>query len=163
MDNWTIRPMAAGDVDAVRSIVIDSNRIGGVGYYTADEIAAFGRTIQAAYLDDLPDRAHAHVACDINGDIVANAGWVWFDDGEARLTMVFVHPDWFGRGVGSRLVDRVETHARSAGATGLVVRSSLNAVSFYERLGYTAIRPMPTEVDVGTIGSTLMRRLPPPG
>ncbi len=57
------------------------------------------------------------------------------------------------------MVEEVELAARAASATGLVVRSSLNAVTFYERLGYAVVGSTPTSVTGGgTIGSTLMRK-----
>ena len=65
----------------------------------------------------------------------------WQDDEVAldRLRRP-VAPDLQRRGVGRRLMAKVERAAREAGVTTLVVSSSVTAKSFYARLGFKAIR-----------------------
>jgi len=73
------------------------------------------------------------------GQIVGTAGLardsrtseVWY----IALT-VFVLPEFHGRGVGSRLMDAVESAARAKGATALRLPASLTGVEFYRRRGY---------------------------
>ncbi|HEU0036167.1 MAG TPA: GNAT family N-acetyltransferase [Kofleriaceae bacterium] len=85
-----------------------------------------------------------------------NAGWVAVDDGirgfataqyepwHERLVLWFLYiaPTWRRRGVGRALLERVEDHGRSVGATHVWLEtSSVNVpgVTAYERLGYALV------------------------
>jgi len=160
VDDVRCEPMRSGDEPSIRVVIVAAHRAGSAGYYTNDEIDAFARAIINDPFDGLAERAYFHVAT-LDADVIATAGWVPFETDLARLTLVFVRPDWFGQGIGRRLVTLVETHALASGVAALAVRSSLNAVGFYERLGYVVDRPMPTELGTITIGSTLMRKPQP--
>jgi len=54
---------------------------------------------------------------------------------------VFVAPEAGGLGVGRQLMTAVEQSAREAGRTRFQLWASLNAVGFYETLGYRKIKP----------------------
>ena len=54
----------------------------------------------------------------------------------AKLHVLFVAPEWQGRGLGLRLVAHLEAHALRQGHRLLQVSSSLTARQFYQRLGY---------------------------
>lgn len=76
------------------------------------------------------------------------------DYGEVRA--VYVHPDVARRGVGTRLLDRVERSARRAGRRGLGLHASLNAVEFYERAGYDRLVELDHEFgDSGVTGTVV--------
>ncbi len=60
----------------------------------------------------------------------------------AELNAVYVHPDVAGRGIGRRLCETAEGLARGRGLTGLTVKSTVNAVGFYEALGFRSVRDM---------------------
>ncbi len=55
---------------------------------------------------------------------------------EGRIDAIFVHPDATGQGIGRSLVRQFESRAQMHGTTELALVSSLNALSFYESLGY---------------------------
>ena len=54
----------------------------------------------------------------------------------AKLHVLFIAPEWQGRGLGLQLVAHLEAHALSRGHRLLRVSSSLTARPFYQRLGY---------------------------
>lgn len=59
---------------------------------------------------------------------------------ELKLQQLYVHPDWQGRGLGGRLMDRVEAHARQLGRRKLVLtvnRGNHRARAAYEKRGFT--------------------------
>ena len=92
------------------------------------------------------------LALDGSGVVIGAAGWS-AHEGEpatARIRRVFVHPGWARRGLGSALVLDAERRAQGAGYAHLIVRASLNAVSFYRRLGYRTVEsqsvPRPGDV-----------------
>jgi putative acetyltransferase len=69
----------------------------------------------------------------------------WSADAErpdtAWVRYVFVRPEAAGRGIGRRLVGVAESSALASGRGRLRLWSSLNAIGFYERLGYQRLRP----------------------
>ena len=52
---------------------------------------------------------------------------------------LFVSPHWTRRGVGRSLLRHMEEQAKGSGSTSIGVKSSLNAVVFYEKMGYVVI------------------------
>lgn len=74
--------------------------------------------------------------------VVGVSGWSSDTDraDTAWLRYVFVHPEAAGHGVGRRLVRCAEASARTAARRRLRLWSSLNAVGFYEGLGYRRLR-----------------------
>jgi putative acetyltransferase len=91
----------------------------------------------------------------------------WSPDGmEAEVAWIrylFVHPDHVRRGVGRRLLQAAEAAALGAGRARFDVWSSLNAVSFYQALGYRRVRaarwPVQTAVELDYV---LMSKQSPP-
>jgi putative acetyltransferase len=58
-----------------------------------------------------------------------------------ELHALYVHPEWTGRGVGGRLLTAVEARALELGHSVVTLNATLNAVTFYEAQGYTALGP----------------------
>lgn len=54
-----------------------------------------------------------------------------------KLVSLFVSPEQSGKGIGQSMLDFLVTRAKSWGIPILKVDSSLNAVSFYKRHGFT--------------------------
>ena len=55
----------------------------------------------------------------------------------AYIEAVHVLPTCFYNGVGRQLVEQIENIVRSLGVNKITLESSLNAVDFYEKCGYT--------------------------
>lgn len=66
--------------------------------------------------------------------------------GGDRLHQMFVAPERQKGGLGRRLVEYLEGHARAVGIGELRLHSSLTARGFYERLGYRMIECQPHDV-----------------
>ena len=60
--------------------------------------------------------------------------------GSSQVHAVFVHPARQGRGVGTRLMEAVESEARARGERELILYASLSAVAFYEVHGWRTVR-----------------------
>ena len=56
--------------------------------------------------------------------------------GACEIMHLYVHPKWFGKGVGAKILSRLEQQARSMGYVSAKVGSGLNAIRFYEKQGY---------------------------
>lgn len=79
-----------------------------------------------------------------NGDSVV--GWGSVHLNENTLAATFVAPEYAGKGIGRALVEKLEEMARKEGLEQLTVPASLNAVGFYETLGFERQR----QIDAGT-------------
>ena len=69
----------------------------------------------------------------MDGEIV---GWGSIYLNENVLAATFVDPDYTGQGIGRAIVEKLEAIARQEDVEELTVPASLNAVGFYETLGY---------------------------
>lgn len=76
---------------------------------------------------------------DAGNAIVAGLhGWTWGRCCEVKT--LWVHEEWRGRGLGTRLMAAAEAEARIRGATQLVLSThSFQAPDFYHRLGFEPV------------------------
>lgn len=83
---------------------------------------------------------------------LAGAGWQPADHpDEALLRAVFVDPAVAGNGLGANCVARVEAEVYATGRTRLLVPAALNAVGFYQRLGYDLVGQGYEELEPGVV------------
>lgn len=68
-----------------------------------------------------------------------------------ELGHLFVEPGQFGCGHGARLYRHAVERARAAGYEKMVIQSDPNAAGFYEKLGATLVRQVPSSVPGRTI------------
>lgn len=81
--------------------------------------------------------SHCRIA-EIDGAIAAYM-LVRVDGDDAYVRDLFVHPQYFRRGLGRRLFEEAVRFARANGATRIMLTSDPNARPFYERLGFECI------------------------
>ena len=67
-------------------------------------------------------------------------GYGVLNAGSGEVEALFVEPAQHGRGIGALLMRAVEEMARAAGQPRLFLSASLNAVAFYQRAGFLALR-----------------------
>jgi GNAT superfamily N-acetyltransferase len=65
-------------------------------------------------------------------------GFCELDPGESMIRMLYADPARQGRGIGRKLLRRMEEAGREVGLTRITLNSTLNAVPFYRRAGYHA-------------------------
>lgn len=83
-----------------------------------------------------------YVARDQGGHAIGMAALVPWGMAVTELKRMFVHPDARGRGIGSRLLDTMESDARAAGLRQIVLETgTLHAAAqaLYTRCGYSPI------------------------
>lgn len=90
--------------------------------------------------------AHTLVA-DAAGRVV---GFSDFRD-DAVLDMLFVHPDFGGRGLARQLVDAVKREAAAAGLSALTTYASRTAKPAFERFGFTVVAERPENTVHGEV------------
>jgi GNAT superfamily N-acetyltransferase len=67
-------------------------------------------------------------------------GYAVLDAASGEVEAAFVEPAQQGRGIGALLLRSLEDAARAAGCDRLYLSASLNAVPFYARAGFVAVR-----------------------
>jgi putative acetyltransferase len=137
----TLRPLSIDDLSTARYIHSASFAGSAQNHYAPDDIAAFNAFVRSPRYGDLLLGNNA-VAAWIDQEMVGTAAW---SPGEgrsptARIVVVAVRPLFTGGGIGRLLVDHIETQARDAGCPALEVSATLNAVSFFEELGFRVVR-----------------------
>ena len=131
---------------------------------TALTKSSYGTLMSAAYDRDLLDQV-LPIICRANprllasqtyflavaddGDVIGSGGWSRerpgtqkIEPGVGHIRHFATHPDWACRGVGRAIFERCANEAKSASVARLECYSSLNAVDFYAKLGFKAVRPM---------------------
>lgn len=88
--------------------------------------------------NSLKNREKVYVALK-NGELIGTAGIEesWSKEpGVYYILTVFVKPENHGQGIGRRLIERVEEHAKSINVKKLIVPASITGNEFYYKLGY---------------------------
>lgn len=145
-----VREGLTADTSAIRDVA------------TASWHAAYDEILGAETVDERvdewydPDVVRDNVETDdvsvyVAGDPVTGYAFCrWTDPDRLHLTAIYVHPDRWGEGIGSRLLDRVEREARSGGAAAVdLVVLAANDVgrSFYETHDYRQVGEREETID----------------
>ena len=80
-------------------------------------------------------------------------------EGDGHLDTLYVHHELQGRGVASRLLDRVEAEARRLGLTRLYAEASITARPFFSRKEFVVVRPQLVDVRGHTFRNFVMEKL----
>lgn len=132
----TIRAAAVGDAKVLAVLHVRSVRELAAGHYSHEQIKAWVKGIESKnYLGPIAE-GRMLVAEAQDGRL---AGFAIYEPESCRLGLLYVSPDFARQGVGRLLVQAVEVEARSTGARRVWLDSSLNALRFYEKLGFTEI------------------------
>ena len=147
----TIRQAIPENVSAVARVHDSSLRSQGTDHYTEEQLAAMAPPERDPDALDakILNRDDRYVAVAVGEDGLVGVGGVQLSDG--RLLGIFVSPDHMGEGVGSALVDDIESRAREEGLSELTVFSALNAGGFYDANGFQRV----ARTDEGGIGGPL--------
>mmetsp|Transcript_17870 Transcript_17870/g.41938 ORF Transcript_17870/g.41938 Transcript_17870/m.41938 type:complete len:162 (-) Transcript_17870:67-552(-) len=105
------------------------------------EVFVKEQKIPAEAEDDGKDGDALHIMCTENGQLIATGRVLITCESQVRadLARVAVRADRRGRGLGSRMVQELETLARSKGASLVRLRTTTYLEQFYSRMGY--LRP----------------------
>lgn len=133
MAGWRIRRAAPADAPAIWAIHTRAIRETASAHYPPESVVAWsGRMTPESYVEPIEARV-VLVAEDDDGRI---AGYAQLNPREGIVQACYVDPDFNRRGVGRALMAAVEDEARAHGRTALLLDASLNAIAFYESLGW---------------------------
>jgi len=130
------RQAFAADIPALWALRTRAIRIGCASHYAPDILDAWCAA-------GPPDRMAALLAA--GGGLLAEEdgkilGYAILDLDRGELDAAFVDPAYGGRGIGRRLLAALDAMAAQHGLRRLFLSASLNALPFYERAGYVALR-----------------------
>ena len=91
--------------------------------YTPDGVAEIARN------------GHMYVLTE-DDRIVGTGTTILTGESECEIIAAFLLPEYLGRGLGRRLFDVLENDALAIGARRIWLTSSVNALDFYEKIGY---------------------------
>jgi len=126
-----IRRAAPRDVPAICEMHNSSIRELCLGPYSREQIDDWIGSLNPAGYVKAMETLEFILA--VEKDIV---GLSILDPEKAELTALYVSPRHIGRGIGRMLVAEVEALSRETGIYRLRLSSTLNAVGFYERMGF---------------------------
>lgn len=131
---YPIRPFMPSDTMALRDLFAQSIEELTAEDYTEDQRLAWIATAEdaEAFAERLGSELTLIVQAD--GEYVGFAAL----KNNTVLDMLYVHPYAVGQGVGTALVDALETLAKARGSAAITVDASDTAVPFFEARGYVA-------------------------
>lgn len=86
---------------------------------------------------DADDARCLHALARHGGQAVGTGRLLLYDDGLARIGRMAVDREWRRKGVGGRILQRLEEAARARGATEFVLHAQEYVKAFYAAHGYT--------------------------
>lgn len=140
---FVVRHLRDSDVEPIVNLIYNTVHTINSKDYNVDQVNAWAPTLSA---DEQHDRTHQlHAALRENICFVADYGGIVVgfaditDDG--YLDHLYVHSDYQGQGIASRLIALVEEAMRELGVYTLTTHASITAKTFFEAQGYLTVRP----------------------
>lgn len=136
-----LRPLTVDDFSTLRYVNTTSFMSAAADHYAPADMDAFRQFVHSPRYSDLLLGNRAFAAW-IGSEMVGSAAWSPADTPgpTARILAVFVRPLFTRAGVGRLLLKRIEAQAHAAGYSALALSATLNAVGFFETLGYWVTR-----------------------
>lgn len=128
----TIRRAKQEDCESVWHIHIRAIKEICKSHYTQEEIHTWSKVLKLSRYREGIRRGAFFVAVD--GNAIVGFGNLNQESGEVEA--LYVDPDYVGLGVGGKILQAIESAAQDSGLTSLHLSSTLNAVRFYERVGF---------------------------
>src|SRR5215212_11957294 len=138
-----IRKATQEDKEAIRRVHGRAIRETCASHYTTEVIEIWAGRLRAEKYAEAIDRYDFFVAEE--DGVVVGFGELGRESGE--IQGLYVSPA--GRGVGRKLLCKLEETARACGLKSLSLTSSLNAVPFYERAGFVAVEELTETIGPG--------------
>jgi putative acetyltransferase len=85
-------------------------------------------------------------------------GVVGFKPESGKVSGIFVEPERNDKGIGSKLLEKIEEEAAEKGIERLEVLSSLEAIYFYQKNGYSTKEPTERDLEGKNIEMMIMEK-----
>jgi len=122
------------DIDGFKKVVNESVLELCKNHYTTDELQSLLAQYPNRQLYEMWLHERVLVVAEDDGKII---GFAQYFPPDGSLEAVHVLPAYVNMGVGKMVVELIEDIAKTQGAKKITLGSSLNAVGFYEKCGYS--------------------------
>lgn len=154
-DMFTVRRAKEEDCEGIWRVHTKAIREIASSHYTSEETEAWASPRKPEHYVKSICSKEFYVA-EENGVII---GFGTLNQESGEIEAVYVLPEVMRRGVGLRILRKLEERARELGIKSLHLDSSLNAASFYKSAGYEAQKESKHRLLSGVeIGCVLMKR-----
>lgn len=136
----TIRAATAEDVHAIWAIRTRAILTSCLSHYPKAIVTAWAQAPMPDDFEDVLTDLHAIIAEEL--DIHKKTtilGFGFIDIEQSRFESLFVDPNAASKGIGKMIAETLISNAKKADLTELHLSSSLNAVDFYQKMGFTAL------------------------
>ena len=138
MKEFTIRLFNEADAAAVQNIIHRGLREINGKDYPAELMEEYCNYFTLEKIKNQANSAHMYVA--VAGDKIVGTGSIapyWGSEKESILLTIYILPEMIGHGVGSAIINALEQDEYFLRAERIEIPSSITAVKFYQKMGYT--------------------------
>jgi len=149
-----LRPYLPEDAEIAAAIFVAS-----IEQLTADDYSEDQQEAWASAADD-DEKFAARLGSQLTLIATLDAAPVGFASlkGADHIDLLYVHPDFVGRGVAATLCDALEKLAGARGAEALTVDASDNAAEFFAHRGYVATQRNTVSINGEWLANTSMKK-----
>lgn len=131
------KPYQEEDAEEIVNLIIRNFREVNVKDYGEEAITALSATHDVNWFKGVAEYAHVYVFW--NEDKIVGVGSIssfWGSPTESILLTIFVLPEFHGQGIGSYIIDTLESDVLFLRAERIEIPASITAVEFYRKKGY---------------------------
>ncbi len=131
------KPYQEEDTEEIVNLIIRNFKEVNVKDYGEEAIAAISVTHDVNWFKGVAEYANVYVFW--NEDKIVDVGSIssfWGSSTESILLTIFVLPEFHGQGIGSYIIDTLESDELFLRAERIEIPASITAVEFYRKKGY---------------------------
>lgn len=132
-----VKPYQEEDADEIVDLIIRNFKEVNVKDYGVEAIAELSATHDVNWFKGVAEYANVYVFW--NEDKIVGVGSIssfWGSVTESILLTIFVLPEFHGQGIGSYIIDTLESDVLFLRAERIEIPASITAVEFYRKKGY---------------------------
>jgi GNAT superfamily N-acetyltransferase len=137
MENLKIRRIEKDDAATVSKIICRNFLEVNIKDYSKEEMQHLSEIYNSNKVLEVADYAHMYVVC-IDKKIVG-CGAIssfWGSKDESILLSIFVLPELHGKGIGRKIIEKLESDEYFLRAKRIEIPASITAYGFYKKMGY---------------------------
>lgn len=138
MEKYDIRRFQKDDAKAVSELIIKTLRTSNIKDYSSEYIENDVKMFTPEGVLQRAGWTHFYIACEREKIVACGAiGPYWEKEDESSLFNIFVLPEYQGKGIGKQMIKILESDELFLRAKRIEIPSSITAVEFYKKMGYT--------------------------
>lgn len=137
MENLEVRRFEKNDATMISKIICRNFLEVNINDYSKEEMEHLAKIYTPNKVLEVASYAHMYVVC-VDKKIVG-CGAIssfWGSQDESILLTIFVLPELHGKGIGSKLIEKLESDEYFLRAKRIEIPASITACEFYKKMGY---------------------------